>query len=160
MEDQYRFIVHHRVMTKETDEKVAVQMVADTKTKFSDFNACSFDKGFHSPANQSALKEQLEQVTLPRKGKLSQQAKAEEGTEAFVQARRTHSAVESAINALEVHGLGKCPDHGLHGFKRYVALAVVTRNIHRVGDILWQRDAEREQRRKAALLGRARKTAA
>ena len=31
MEDQYRFIVHHRVMAKETDDKVAVQMVADTK---------------------------------------------------------------------------------------------------------------------------------
>lgn len=143
MEDQYRFILHHRVMSKETDDKVAVSMVADTKAKFPDFNACSFDKGFHSPANQSALKEQLEQVTLPRKGKLSQQAKAAERTEAFVQARPAHSAVESAINALEVHGLDKCPDHGLHGFKRYVAL--------------WQRDAEREQRRKAALLGRARK---
>jgi hypothetical protein len=31
--------------------------------------------------------------------------------------------VESAINALEAHGLDRCPDHGLAGFQRYVALA-------------------------------------
>lgn len=160
VEDQYRFILHHRVMCQETDDKVAVLMVTDTKAKFPDFNACSFDKGFHSQANQIALKEHLEQVTLPRKGKLSRQAAAEEQMEAFVQARRAHSAVESAINALEVHGLDTCPDHGIKGFKRYVALAVVARNIHRLGDILWQQDAEREKRKKAALLGRSKKQAA
>lgn len=160
MEDQYRFIVHHRIMTQETDDKVAVHMVSDTQRKFPDFNACSFDKGFHSPANQSALKTRLTQVTLPRKGKLSQQAKAEEQTEAFVKARRAHSAVESAINALEVHGLDKCPDQGLPGFKRYVAWAVLARNIHRLGDIAWQRDAERERRRQAALRGKPQKQAA
>jgi len=68
-------------------------------------NACSFDKGFHSPANQVALTEQLDMVALPRKGKLSQQAQAVEQSDAFINARRKHSAVESAINALEVHGL-------------------------------------------------------
>jgi IS5 family transposase len=160
MEDQYRFIVHHRVMTQETDEKVALPMVSDTQRKFADFNACSFDKGFHSPDNQTALKTHLAQVTLPRKGKLAQQAKADEQADAFVKARRAHSAVESAINALQVHGLDKCPDHGLPGFKRYVAFAVLARNIHRLGDIVWQRDAERERRRQAALRGNAQKQAA
>jgi hypothetical protein len=41
--------------------------------------------------------------------------------------RRQHSAVESAINALEVHGLDRCPDHGIKGFERYVALAVLAK---------------------------------
>lgn len=54
--------------------------------------------------------------------------------------------MESAINALEVHGLDVCPDKGTDGFKRYVALAVVTRNIHQIGDILWKREQAREQR--------------
>ncbi|MDP3663644.1 MAG: hypothetical protein U1D41_05120 [Nitrosomonas sp.] len=36
-------------------------------------NACSFDKGFHSPANQTELTQHLDQVTLPRKGKLSKE---------------------------------------------------------------------------------------
>ncbi len=51
----------------------------------------------------------------------------------FIKAKHQHSAVESAINALEVHGLDRCPDHGLNGFKRYVALAVLARNIQQLG---------------------------
>ena len=50
--------------------------------------------------------------------------------------------MESAINALEVHGLDICPDSGIDGFKRYVKLAMVARNIHRIGDILWEREKE------------------
>ena len=50
--------------------------------------------------------------------------------------------MESAINALEVHGLEKCPDHGLHGFKRYIAMAVVARNIQRLGAVLRQQEKE------------------
>jgi IS5 family transposase len=60
---------------------------------------------------------------------------------------RQHSAVESAINALEVHGLDCCPDHGIHGFQRYVALAEVARNIHRIGAILRERENRRAKRK-------------
>jgi hypothetical protein len=41
-------------------------------------------------------------------GNLSQQAQEVEHAPEFIKARRAHSAVESAINALEVHGLDKC----------------------------------------------------
>ncbi len=149
LEDQYQFILHHHVMEQQTDDQVALVMISETRKHFPSLNACSFDKGFHSPDNQDGLAQQLDQVTLPKKGKLSQERKAVEHTEAFTQARRAHSAVESAINALEVHGLDKCPDHGIDGFKRYVALAIVTRNIHRIGDILWQQDVERERKANA-----------
>ena len=142
LEDQHQFILHHHVMTRQTDEKIAVAMIAETQKRFATFNACSFDKGFHSPANQAELTQQLDQLTLPKKGKLSKVRQAVEQGEEFVKARRAHSAVESAINALEVHGLDKCPDHGIDGFKRYVALAIVTRNIHRIGDILWRQEAK------------------
>lgn len=147
LEDQYQFILHHQVMEKQTDERVAVSIVEEAKKRFAALSACSFDKGFHSPENQQALKEILEQVTLPRKGKLSKQAKAEEESEPFRKAKRAHGAVESAINALEVHGLDMCPDKGINGFKRYVALAVVARNIHRIGDILYKREQASEQRK-------------
>ena len=123
-------------------------MVREAKQRFPNLAVCSFDKGFHSPENQSALKEELESVVMPRKGKLSQQAQALEQAPAFIKERRQHSAVESAINALEVHGLDMCPDHGIHGFKRYVALAVVARNIHRIGAILWQQEQKRAQRKR------------
>ena len=146
LEDQHQFILHHQVMQRQSDDQACVAMVVQAKNRFPKLNACSFDKGFHSTANQAALKEQLDLVALPRKGKLSQEAQATEQAPAFARARRAHSAVESAINALEVHGLDRCPDHGIHGFKRYVALAVLARNIHRIGAILWQRDELRERR--------------
>ena len=52
LEDQHQFILHHRVMEKETDEQVCIPMVVEAKKRFPKLNACSFDKGFHSPANQ------------------------------------------------------------------------------------------------------------
>jgi transposase, IS5 family len=70
-----------------------------------------------------------------------------ESAEDFVKARRQHAAVEPAINALEVHGLNRCPDHGVSGFKRYVALAVVARNIHCVGAILREQENRRAKRK-------------
>lgn len=144
MEDTHGFILHHRVMQKETDDKIAVEMVKATQKKFPGFNACSFDKGFHSVANQHELKKELKQVVLPKKGKLSVADKEREYDMEFVQAKKKHSAVESAINALQVHGLNKCPDHGLEGFERYAALAVLSRNIQKVGAIV--RDRERKKR--------------
>jgi hypothetical protein len=98
--------------------------------------------------NQGQLKEHLALVASPRKGKLSQAAQAVQQSEAFIKARRAHSAVESAINALEVHGLDLCTDHGINGFRRCVALAVVARNIHRIGAILWQQEQKRAKRKK------------
>jgi hypothetical protein len=148
LEDQHQFILHHTVMEKQTDDQVAVPMVTHTKQIFSELNSCSFDKGFHSSRNQEALSSILTVTAMPRKGSLSKKAKAHETSEAFRKARYKHSAVESAINALEVHGLNRCPDHGIDGFKRYVALSIVTRNIHRIGTLLKQAEAKRDMRRK------------
>lgn len=139
LEDQHQFILHHRVMQKETDSQVAIPMVSASKSAFPRLTSCSFDKGFHSPENQHILQGQLNVVALKRKGKLSQQAQRIESSSEFKAAHHKHAAVESAINALEVHGLDRCPDHGIDGFKRYVALAIVARNIHRIGHILHQK---------------------
>ena len=146
LEDPYQFILHHQVMEKKSDAQVAVSMVEEAKARFPDLNACSFDKGFHSSANQAALAQRLDLAALPRKGKLSRQAQEVEQSDAFIKARRQHSAVESAINALEVHGLDRCLDHGIDGLRRYVALAVLARNIHRMGDILKQQEQKRAKR--------------
>lgn len=54
--------------------------------------------------------------------------------------------MESAINGLEHFGLDLCPDHGILGFKRYVALAVLARNIHRLGVVLRERTARTKAR--------------
>lgn len=146
VKDQFGFILHHRVMQNETDDKVAVPIIRETKERYNELFACSFDKGFHSPDNQKKLAEILDKVILPRKGKLSAINKEIENSEDFKEARRKHSAVESSINALENHGLSRCRDHGIHGFKRYVGLAIFARNIQIIGHILQQRQLRYLQR--------------
>lgn len=136
LEDQYGFILHHRVMEEETDDKVAVAMVMETKQKYENLYSCSFDKGFHSPENQKRLRELLDFVILPKKGKLSKSEQLIEYSDEFISGRHKHSAVESAINGLENHGLDRCLDHGIYGFKRYVSFAVLARNIEKLGAII------------------------
>ncbi len=145
VEDQYRFILYHQVMEKTTDDQVAVGLIEQAKKRFPTIASASFDKGFHSPANQTALAALIPKVVLPRKGKLSQAHREHEHDPEFIHLRHQHSAVESAINALQVHGLDRCPDHGIDGFKRYAALAVVARNIQRLGAILQQQEADRRR---------------
>jgi len=139
LEDQYGFILNHQVMEQQTDEQLAISIIKETKEKFSELFLCSFDKGFYSPGNKKGLAEILETVVLPKKGKLSQADKKIEHSEEFIVAKRKHSAVESGINALENHGLDRCLDHGIIGFKRYVSLSVVARNIQILGNIIQQK---------------------
>jgi hemerythrin-like domain-containing protein len=146
VEDQHGFILHHRVLVHQTDDAVAVPIVKETQQRFANLKSCSFDKGFYSPENQQALEQCLALVVLPKKGRRTQAAQARESAEPFVQARCQHAAVESAINALEVHGLDRCLDQGLEGFQRYVALAVTARNIQQVGVLLRKREAAARQR--------------
>jgi len=150
LKDQYGFILYHLVMQQQTDDKVAVAMVHGAKDRFENLVDCSFDKGFHSPDNQRELPNILDHVILPKKGRLSAKDKQIEYSEEFIESRRKHSAVESSINALENHGLDRCLDHGMHGFKRYVALAVLARNIQILGHLLQQEERNQQERRKKA----------
>lgn len=150
LKDQNGFVLHHRVMQRQTDDKLAVAMVQESRDRFPGLISCSFDKGFYTPENRKQLGKILDHVILPKKGRLSTKDKEIEHSAEFVTSRRRHSAVESAINALENHGLDRCLDHGLHGFKRYVALAVVARNIQIMGHLIQQKQLKRENRRRAA----------
>jgi hypothetical protein len=110
LEDSRGFILHSQVMQKLTDDKVAVPLIQAAPAKFPGLNACSFDQGFHSPSNQQELKDRLDHVVLPKKGKCSKAEQQRESAPEFKRARQQHSAVESAINALEVHGLDSWRD--------------------------------------------------
>ncbi len=155
MEDQHQFLLHHQVMEKQTDDQVAVSMVTEALARFPSLATCSFDKGFHSPENQQELAEILDVVALPRKGKRSKKTQEIESSETFLQAKKKHSAVESAINGLGVHGLDRCPDHGLDGFKRYVALSIVARNLQRIGVILIEQERKQLERMQKRRLKKA-----
>jgi len=150
LKDQYGFILYHQVLEQQTDEKVAVAMAQGAKDRFQNLVGCSFDKGFYSPENKKQLANVLDYVVLPKKGRLSAKEKEIEHCEEFIESRRKHSAVESSINALENHGLDRCLDHGLHGFKRYISLAVLARNIQILGHLIQQKELKKHKRRKAA----------
>ncbi len=123
-------------------------MAEEARKRFPELVQVSYDKGFWNPNHLEKLEGFLDRAILPKKGKLSADDKRRESHPEFVRARRKHSAVESDINALEVHGLDQCPDDGLPAFKRYVGLAVLGSNIHRLGKIL--QDLEMRQLKKAA----------
>ena len=146
------FLLHHRVMEQETDKEIAVPIIKETKARFKSLQGCSFDKGFHSPENQEQLAKLLTHCVLPRKGKLDSEQREYESTDSFKELRQAHAAVESGINALENHGLDRVLDYGLDGFKRYVALSIVARNIQLLGRKLQEMElaALQQTRRRAA----------
>lgn len=136
VEDQNRFILGHQVMEKTSDKEVAVPLVKQIRADYGALSSVSFDKGFHTAENRSALNGLVDRVVMPRPGRLSIADREREAQPEFTRLRNAHSAVESAINALECHGLDRCLDEGVDGFKRYVALSVVARNVLRIGQIL------------------------
>ena len=130
--DHHNFILHHRVMQDETDVDIAVSVVQEVLKDFK-LKSVSFDKGFHSQGNQAELAEVVERVVLPKKGKLSKKRQEEERDPEFVRLRHAHSAIESSINGLDHSGLDRCPDRTITGFRRYVAIGVVARNLKTLG---------------------------
>ena len=150
VEDQYGFFLNHLVMRKTTDDMIVVPLMRETKERFPDLLSCSFDKGFYTPTNRRQLEEVLDLVVLPKKGRRSEEEKAFESSDVFMRQRMKHSAVESGINALENHGLDRCLDHGFRGFERYVAMAVLARNIQMLGTFIWKKKLAKLQREQAA----------
>lgn len=146
VEDQYRFILNHRVLQKSEDVEAAVPLIKETQKKYGTLHSASFDTGFHSPENQTELNKIVPLVVLPKKGKSSAEDVERESDPQFIRLRKQHAAVESSINALECHGLDRCLDHGVRGFQRYVALAVLARNVLRLGQIIHQHEAHRKRR--------------
>ena len=147
LESQAGFILNHQVMQKQNDVDIAVDIIRKTKALHPTLSSCSFDKGFHSVANQKQLAQALEFCVMPKKGKRNKVENERESSAEFKQHKRKHSAVESAINALEIHGLGRCPDKGLEGFEKYVSLAVVARNLQKIGAELQKRALDKERRK-------------
>ena len=154
MEDQHRFVLGYKIMWKEHDVDVPVDMVKDVKREYQDLSSCSFDKGFWSKGNRKALDELLESNVLPKKGKLNAVEREREEGEEFVRMRRRHPGIESAINALEHKGLDRIRSRGKRGFARMVALSMLAANLHRLGSMI-----KKERKKKEEKLKRQRKAA-
>lgn len=146
LEDQHQFILHHHIMWKQTDDKVAVAMVEAAQQRYPQLRQCSFDKGFYTPNNVKELNQRLDRTIMSKKGRLNQADQTREQDEAFRLARNQHAAVESCINNLEQRGLDRCLSYGKPGFERHVALSIISCNLHRVGLILQRKERARLQR--------------
>ena len=99
----------------------------------------SFDKAFTRREDWELLSLYIPQVIMPKRGKKNAAETEREKSRKFVALRKQHSAVESQINALEHHGLNRCLDVGLDGYRRYVGYGVLAYNLHRIGHQLLQR---------------------
>lgn len=139
VQDQHQFILHHHVMEKQQDAEIAVPIAQIVKERYGEIDSMSYDRGFWSADNESKLLGIVHKVVLPKKGYLDKKRREIESEKEHVALRMKHSAVESGINALQIHGLKKVPDSGIEGYKRYVALGVLGYNIHKLGAILLAR---------------------
>lgn len=93
----------------------------------------SFDKGFTRAEDRDLLSLYVPTVVMPQRGKKNAAATEREREKKFVALRKQHSAVESDINSLEHHGLNRCLDVGLDGYRRYVGYGVISYNLHVIG---------------------------
>lgn len=152
--NQHHFIVDYKIMEKQKDATQVkdLQERLDKKYKDKIIYSHSFDKGFWSKDNLKSLQEsKTENVVLPKRGKLNKEEKERESAKTFKKLRHAHSAVESNINMLEHHGLNRCLDKGLHGYKRCVGLSIVAYNLHQLGNVLLEKEREQIRRKQKAL---------
>jgi IS5 family transposase len=144
LEDGVGFIAYHEVYDSGLrDPDVLIRALRQLQARLDGrIRSASFDCGFHSPENQVAIKEILAHPCLPMRGvkQVAEQNRA--ATVEFRKARRNHPGIESGIHALQAgNGLDRCRDRHRIGYDRYVALAVLGRNLHVLGDLLIRREA-------------------
>jgi len=144
-EDAAGFTSHHHILPRDAqDQDVVVEQTRKLQDRLNgQIEEASFDRGFHSPENQTQLAAILQHPCLPKPGSKQAVEQAEQATVKFHQARRRHAGVESAIGALQSgNGLVRCRDGTEVGFARYVALAILGRNLHVLGKLLIAREDE------------------
>jgi len=148
IQDSAGFIIHSQEMgIGFTDEKIIVDVMKNLQARYNGrIQAASFDKGFWKPTNLKELTKHIPLVVLPKKGRLGEADKERESGEEFKKIRKWHPGVESAIHALGAgSGMKVCRDKGPTGYRRYVAMATLGRNLHTLGKILIEKERKRQK---------------
>ena len=142
-EDGAGFITQAYLLPRDADDRdVVVGQTRRLQERLGGrIKRASFDRGFHSPENQRQLTQIIEHPCLPMPGRRQAAKQAETTSIEFRQARQSHPGIESAINALQAgNGLLRCRDRTERGFRRYLQLGVLGRNLHVLGKLLIARD--------------------
>ena len=138
-EDAAGFLTHHHLLPRDAaDRDVVVEQTRIVQERLNGrIKRASFDRGFHSPENQTALAEIIAHPCLPKPGAKQSAAQQANATLQFRQARQSHPGIESAIGALQSgNGLQRCRDKSELGFERYLALGILGRNLHVLGRLV------------------------
>jgi len=95
----------------------------------------SADRGLYSASNEKfAADLGVAHVVLPKRGYKSKQRQEHEHQDWFVEGRKWHAGVEGRISVLKrAHGFGRCLNHGLHGFDRWIGWGVIAGNLAVMG---------------------------
>jgi len=142
--DEHELILDYRVMDQQpndADESIGVADRLLGRYGAGAIQSLSFDKGFTRQEDRQLLELYIPEVIMPKRGRRNKTEQEREQQRSFRSLRNQHHAVESDINSLEHHGLNRCPDKGLNGYKRYVGLGVLAYNLHKIGKAL--RDKKR-----------------
>jgi len=144
LEDGAGFICHHQVYDiGARDPDVLLPSLRQLQERLGGrIRSASFDCGFHSPENQTAIQDILAHPCLPTRGVHQAAEQMRTATVEFRKARRHHPGIESGIHALQAgNGLDRCRDRHRIGYDRYIALAVLGRNLHVLGHLLIRAEA-------------------
>jgi hypothetical protein len=146
--DQHHFIVLDQIIADTPDAAFTIDIAERLKKQFGNrIASLSFDKGFSSKEIIKDIASIIPNTMIKQKGKPSKERKEIEGTKAFKNLNSEHNAVESNINQLTYHGLDKCCDKGKVNFDKYVSLAVLSYNLHRLGNLI-KKEKEKKKTKK------------
>ena len=147
-EDKAGFISHYHLMDRNVQDKdvIVAQMREVQKLHKGEIERASLDRGFHSEENQAELSKIVANPCLPPKHPQQYATYLEEATVEIEYSRQRHPGVESLIGALQRgNGLKRCRDRSELGMERYIALAIIGRNIQTLGKHLIAATASESQ---------------
>jgi len=145
--DQNHFIVYHRLIGDTPDAVFTIELAKELKNKFANrLTSLSFDKGFSSKEIITELEGIIPKPILKQKGKPNKDRLEIQRSKDFKKLNNSHQAVESNINQLTYHGLDKCTDKGEPNFQKYVSLAVLSYNLHRLGKAIKEKSTKDSMR--------------
>jgi transposase, IS5 family len=143
IEDVVGFICHYAVVANGVlDQDTLVPAMTELQARVGGkIEQASFDRGFHTPANQKELATIVAHPCIPKKGQIGGRQQQQEATVEFRQARQRHPGIESAIGALQSgNGQARCRDKSKLGYERYVGLGILGRNLQVLGKLLLAQD--------------------
>jgi hypothetical protein len=145
--DQQQLIQDYAVLLSEAEVDQSIPVADRLLGRYGagSVASLSFDKGFTRAADRELLSLYVPEVVMPKRGKKNAAETERESGKQFIALRKQHSAVESEINSLEHHGLNRCLDVGLAGYRRYVGYGVMSYNLHMIGRELLARERARSE---------------